>query len=97
MTQKYDDNQVARYIGSYIKMHEASAMLNSSLSLYNMSTGELKNHLKSPIRDFAISLRRAIEDVRTEVPQSIRDRVCFGKTPDQLESLATNTLLELGE
>ena len=93
--ESYDSDQVARYIDLYRKMHQASVILNSSLSLYGSSQGRLRSDLKSPIRDFVGSLRKAIEGVRTKVPERIKGKVSFGQTLCELESLATNALLEI--
>jgi hypothetical protein len=91
----YNDNQVAKYIDLYRKMQHAAAILHSSVNLYESSPQEEKVHFKSSIRDFAQSLREAVALVKSEVPKNIQERVSFGSTPDQLESLVVNTLLKV--
>ena len=89
--------EIGRYINLYAEMQKAASTLQSAKQLHDSSPESWGANFKSPITEFAKRLRGAIEVYRSEVPYLIRQKVTRGPTPNQLETLATNILLELGE
>jgi hypothetical protein len=92
---RYNSEEVAQYLSLYAKMQEAARELEVFKGAFNSSSEGGKENFKSPLKYCASMLRVAVAEYNSQVPQVIREKIAVGQTAGQLESLATNTLLEL--
>ncbi|MBP7708166.1 hypothetical protein KA107_00650 [Candidatus Pacearchaeota archaeon] len=89
--RNYTPHQVASYIYQYVKVQKlADSLVCLKSSPYKTS---LVDH---SIRTHAQILRSTIEFIEKEVPSEVRKLVNTNPSLSSLESLATNTLLEIG-
>lgn len=89
---RYTSEEVAQYISLYAEMQVTA---NSLIGLkLNLNPSE---DIGGTVAYTARRLRAQTEVFKITVPESIREKINVGRTPDQLESLATNTLLEFGK
>ena len=94
MTEKYTPEQtaeIAEFLEMYRIIYEEVETINNLRAVYNRGNPRMRGMFT----DVAKSLRISINEFKGQVPQPIRDNLYNPSRFDELETLATNTLLEL--
>ena len=94
MAKEYTLNQtrkIAGYIDSYATLQAMGQIVSMTEAIVKSYSDDSNN---KSLRDAAVTLRKQIAKFREQVPKEIREQLTSGKTESQLESLATNILLQ---
>ena len=95
-TRQYDEKQaeeIAGYINSYATLQAMGAAVSMTKSIIDWRPNYQKD---DRLIKAVTTLRNQLVKYKKEVPEEIRQKLSIGMTESQLESLATNILLQDG-